>query len=100
MTRHESNSYTLHYRDSSGVYRTEVTASATEALFRAEELEAAGLPNYDEPQCAPDCAERDTCSRAGIEFGHSQCGHCDEHNMPLHHCPYSCLADLWFVSGS
>lgn len=35
--------------------------------------------------CAPDCDERDTCEQAG-EIGHQQCGHCQLHNVPVHHC--------------
>ena len=36
--------------------------------------------------CAPDCAERDTCPTPGA-VGHSQCGHCPTHGAPVHHCP-------------
>lgn len=35
--------------------------------------------------CAPDCGERARCVVVGT-VGHWQCGWCDAHDMPRHHC--------------
>ena len=35
--------------------------------------------------CAPDCDERTNCPTVGGP-GHMQCGRCDLHGQPRHHC--------------
>ena len=40
---------------------------------------------YDPDTCAPDCQERAECPTVGAP-GHMQCGWCEEHRMPYHHC--------------
>lgn len=49
-----------------------------------------------EEDCAPDCQERAECPNAGSKL-HLQCGYCEIHDAPSHHC--SCSLDDTRYSG-
>lgn len=54
-------------------------------LARRREYEAKWSAN-----CAEDCMERSECEDVGI-IGHSQCGWCEQHDAPRHHCGADCI---------
>jgi hypothetical protein len=59
----------------------EANAECIKHWNRADAAEA----KVAELECAPDCAERTGCTVIG-GLGHFQCGYCQDHQKPRHHC--------------